>query len=99
MIATAWKIPSLTENTISYRLQWEGIKGIRSLKMAFKQMSDWRDVGIGTDKDKNKILIFDRSFDTMDEWITWAKQFPFKLIEINRKGAPKPIKLGIDAKK
>ena len=99
MTATAWKIPSRMDGRISYRLQWERIKGIRALKKAFKQMSEWRDVGMGTDKDKNKILIFDRSFDTMDEWIVWAKQFPFKLVEINTKGLPKPIKLGIDAKK
>ena len=99
MTATAWKIPSRMDGRISYRLQWEGIKGIRALKKAFKQKSEWRDVGMGTDKDKNKILIFDRSFDTMDEWIVWAKQFPFKLVEINTKGLPKPIKLGIDAKK
>ena len=64
MTATAWKIPSRMDGRISYRLQWEGIKGIRALKKAFKQMSEWRDVGMGTDKDKNKILIFDRSFDT-----------------------------------
>ena len=46
MTATAWKIPSRMDGRISYRLQWEGIKGIRALKKAFKQMSEWRDVGM-----------------------------------------------------
>ena len=99
MEATAWKIPSNTKDAVRYRLQCEGIRGIRAFNKAFKQMIGWRDVGVGTDKNQNKILIFDRNFDTMGEWITWARQFPFKLVEINRKGVTKPIKLGIDAKK
>ena len=60
----------------------------------------WRLKAEGYNKQREEeILIFIRKFDTMKEWVRWARAFPFKLQELNKNNKPKPIKLGIDTKK
>ena len=44
------------------------------------------------------ILILCKAFQTEEEWISWAKEFPYPLREQNNKGEFKSIKLGTDSK-
>ena len=101
MQATAWNFKADKRGElITYRLQVEKIKGIRAKNKTLKALSGWCKVGEGYDgKNNEEILIFERNFDTMAEWIKWAKAYPFKLQELNRNNKPKSIKLGIDTKR
>tara|TARA_Y100000310_G_scaffold336281_2_gene420385 strand:+ start:248 stop:604 length:357 start_codon:yes stop_codon:yes gene_type:complete len=93
--ATAWC--DLDSNGIyQYRLQVNNVGG-RSVKNVAATCADWRNAGFGWNPETEyKILIFSRGFKTQKEWLKWAKQFPYKLVELNSKGKPKPIKLGVD---
>jgi hypothetical protein len=93
--ASAWMEPT-RESEFSFRLQIDNISA-RSFKKIEKVCANWRHAGYGWNPDTNyKILMFIKEFNNRGEWIEWAKQFPFKLVELNSKGNPKPIKLGID---
>ena len=95
MRASAWTEPR-RDVDISYRLQINNVSG-RSIKKIEKICEDWRDAGYGWTPGTNyKILMFVKEVKNRDEWLEWAKQFPYKLVELNSKGKPKPIKLGID---
>lgn len=98
--AVAWRLRTGNKNEFTYRLQVEKIKGIRARKKTLKALQDWHKIAEGyNQKRKEEILIFTRRFDTMKEWIKWAKTFPFKLQEVDRNNKPKLIKLGIEAKR
>ena len=97
--AVAWQVQTNDESKL-YCLQVEDILGVRMKNKIFKAVDDWSLTGEGySSKDKKSVLIFTRQFDTIDAWYLWAKQFPFKLQELNRNGKPKAIKLGLDASK
>jgi len=97
--AVAWKTKTDDESEIYY-LQVESIPGKRMKNKVFEATDNWSLTGEGySSKDKKSVLIFTRQFDTINAWHLWAKQFPFKLQELNRNGEPKAIKLGIDAGK
>jgi hypothetical protein len=98
MEATAWK-EDYCEERVRYRLQVNNIDG-RAVKKLKKSMNDWQESGTGWNPtSQSRVLLFSKEFDTEQEWINWAKHFPFKLVELNRKGNPKRTKLGIDAQK
>ena len=99
MHAAAWRLRTENKTEFTYTLQVESVKGIRAKNKVLKAVQGWRKVAEGYNKKrKEEILIFIREFDTMEEWIKWAKKFPFALKEFNRNNRPKPIKLGIEAK-
>ena len=93
IIASAWREkPGKT----CYRLQVDNIFGKRNCARLIKQLEDWQLYGQGftVRESKKYMLLFKRNFDNEEEWINWAKNFPFKLVELNRNGIPKHNKLG-----
>ena len=95
MEAAAWRDPRPGDEFL-YRLQINNV-ALRLVKRVEEACADWRYAGHGWTVNSNcKILIFAKRFKTQKEWLEWAKQFPYKLVELNSKGNPKPTKLGID---
>ena len=94
MEASAWR-ESVYGDEHLYRLQIDNVTG-RSLGKVEKVCENWNNAGYGWNPKTNyKILMFTKKFETQDEWLEWAKQFPYKLVELNSKGKPKPLKLGV----
>ena len=94
MEASAW-LETKPEEGYNYRLQINNISS-SNLKKVERVCSSWRTAGYGWNPDtKDKILIYAKKFNTKREWLNWAKQFPFKLVELNSKGDPKPVRLGV----
>ena len=79
-----------------YRLQVDNVFGKLNRGRMIKQLKDWQlyGEGFGVKKSKQYILLFRKKFDSHEEWIKWAKNFPFNLVELNRNGNPKRTKLG-----
>jgi len=97
MEATAWKEQYCGPNEYLYRLQINNVCG-RSEKKIQKIVEDWSTSGRGYNPgNQTRMLLFSKVFESEQEWLKWAKQFPYKLIELNSKGNPKRTKLGIDA--
>jgi hypothetical protein len=99
MQAVAWRTQTENKKEFSYRLQVEGIKGIRAKNRVLKSVDGWRSAGEGHTRRKEYILLFSRNFNTLKSWLKWAKGFPYELVELKLDGTPKPTKLGIAAKK
>ena len=96
--ASAWREP-VNDDGFFYRLQVNNVSS-RSVRQIEKACASWHPAGYGWHPEtKYKILIYAKKFDSKEQWLDWAKQFPFKLVELNNKGNPKPIKLGIDCNK
>lgn len=90
MIASAWKIND--EDKRIYKIQVERFKSKKELKDLFL---DWKESGTGWNiKENYRICIFQKEFISEEEWLSWAKQFPFYLVEIKeRAGIRKVIQL------
>ena len=99
MQAVAWRIQTENKKEFNYRLQVEGINGIRAKNRILKDVDGWNSAGEAHIGKKEYILIFSRNFNTLKSWLKWAKRFPYKLVELKRDGTPKPTKLGVAAKK
>jgi len=99
MRATAWKLKTTNKEEFIYQLQIDEIKGKRKMNNATKAVEDWQFFAEGYNpKNKMSMLLVQREFPTESAWISWAREFPFILQEINGMGNPKQIKLGIESK-
>ena len=99
MEATAWK-EDYCDKGLRYRLQINNVTDGRVARKLLRVVSDWQESGSGWNPaSKTEVLLFSKHFETEQEWLKWAKHFPYKLVELNRKGIPKRTKLGIDARK
>ena len=99
MRAIAWREPKSEEGYV-YRIQVDGLS-VATEKTILRVCGEanWAFAGTGWDSKKKKsILILSREFSTEEEWISWAREFPYPLREQNNKGEYKSIKLGIDSK-
>ena len=90
MIASAWKISE--DDKRIYKIQVERFKSKKDLKDLF---ADWKESGTGWNIKQNyRICIFQKEFSTEDEWLTWAKSFPFYIVELkHRAGVTKVVQL------
>lgn len=97
--AIAWREPK-NEDGYVYRIQVDGLSATTEKKiLRVCGEADWAFAGAGWDpKKKKSILILSKGFSTEDEWLTWAREFPYPLKEQNSKGGYKSIKLGTDSK-
>jgi len=99
MLATAWLLEKNNDEFL-YQMQIDGIFGKREKNKALKTVKDWDICGEGFNtKTKEFIIILVRNFSSSKDWLTWAKNYPFNLKELNRNGKPKPLKLGAEASK
>ena len=95
MKAVASKLGKVKEKLI-YVVQVDNIEGVRNEKKVLKEMKEWQHYGEGYDrKSKSKTLMFKYLFDTEDEWKSWARSFPYELVEVGKSGKEKPYKLGL----
>ena len=95
MNATAWKSKKTIDKHF-YVLQVDDIKGKREENRIKKYLKSWENYGHGFDPKKKTIsLIFSRPFCSEEEWKTWAREFPYPLIEVGKSGKKKPYKLGL----
>lgn len=93
--ASAWR----EGDGFFYRLQINNIDA-RSIRKIKRICSDWNDGGYGWSLDnKYKILLFSRTFRTKRAWLKWARQFPYKLVELGNSGKPLRNKIGSDYNK
>ena len=98
MEATAWKEDYCGDKP-RYRLQVSDVPS-RTVKKLQKFVSGWNKTGTGWNPvNRTALLLFSKEFETEKEWLEWAKHFPYKLVELNRKGVPKLINLGASADK
>ena len=96
MRVSAW-VSRKEENGYHYKLQFDNIPGKRVRNRIMKEMSEhyaWEEIGSGYTKGGNYILLFAKQFESPQEWVTWARQLAYPLIEYNSKLKPKPVKLG-----
>ena len=98
MNGVAWKNTKYDMDGDVYVLQIDGIKGVREKNKLLKSLDGWQCTGSGySPKDKTECLLFRRVFDTENEWKSWARKFPFLLVEETEKtGRKKPYKLGLE---
>tara|TARA_R100000664_G_C2724153_1_gene116614 strand:- start:66 stop:344 length:279 start_codon:yes stop_codon:yes gene_type:complete len=83
-------------------MQIDGLKAQRAINKAYKtfEQENWTMWGEGYNhRNKETMLIFSKRFTNENEWLRWAKSAPLHLVELNRKGKPKPIKLGLNKKR
>jgi len=96
MKITAWKTSRVGEKYF-YTMQIDKIEGIREENRLKKLFSKWKLQAEGYNpKDKTSTLIFFRAFGSDDEWIDWARQVPYPLVEVGKSGKEKPYKLGLN---
>lgn len=99
MKGTAWKHFKDAKNHY-YIMQINGIKGVRQQKKIRKYMTEeeaWKFFGEGFDpKSKESVLLFEKPFNSNEEWLEYAREFPYSLVELNNKGNKKAYKLGAD---
>ena len=96
MKVSAW-VSRKEEDGYYYKLQFDNIKGKRVRNRIMKEMMEyyeWEEAGTGYTKGGNYILLFSKQFKSPKEWVTWARQLPYPVVEYNSKSKPKPIKLG-----
>jgi len=89
--AIIWKVFSNEEGD-HYRLQIEGIEGKRVKKKVLSAVDGWKQVGYGWSKDEKETLLLSRKFEESNSWLSWVRQFPFELREINRNGSIKKVR-------
>ena len=100
MKAVAWRLQTGNKDKFIYRLQVDGLKAVRAIKKVYKTLKSWDIAAEGFNpKSKETLLVFSKEFTNENEWIDWAKEVPLNLVEHNRKGKPKPIKLGLNVKR
>jgi len=92
--ATIWKVFS-NEKGNYYHLQIDGINGKRVKKKVLSAVDGWRHIGHGWTKDDKETLLLSRAFEKSDSWLTWAQQFPFEIMQVNKNGKAKKIKTGV----
>ena len=96
MKITAWKTSRIGEKYF-YTMQIDNIKGVREENKVKKMFSEWKLQAEGyTPKSKTSTLIFMRSFGSDQDWIDWARQIPYPLVEVGKSGKEKPYKLGLN---
>jgi len=94
----AWK--TTTEKNADdcfYRIQVNGILGIRQETQVVKALDDWEQAGGGhNNKTGEDILFFVRDFGTVDKFMSWGKRFDaFPIVELDKNGDPKKyVKIG-----
>ena len=96
MEVSAWVIDK-TDAAYRYKIQFDDIEGKRIRNRIHKDMTEvyeCESTGSGYTKGGNYILLFTKSFTDPDEWINWARQLEYPVVEYNSKAQPKPIKLG-----
>ena len=80
VIAHAWKV---SKNVPCYRLQISNIVGKRMRNKIFKQINGWDNSGEGVDSKRNQyVLLFEKRFDSPEDWLNWAQSFPYQITEI-----------------
>jgi len=80
-----------------YVIQVNEIKGKREENRVKKYFKDWSMHGDGYDPSKKEVtLMFRKNFSSEDEWKSWARSFPHRLVEVGKSGKNKPYKLGLD---
>tara|TARA_R110000824_G_scaffold78717_8_gene198571 strand:- start:155 stop:469 length:315 start_codon:yes stop_codon:yes gene_type:complete len=92
----AWKVDARYTDRCKYYIQLNDIPGKRVFNRLVKEMKEeWNIFGDGFDKHKEKfVMLATREFDSKQEWVKWARKFPYDVVEYTRDGKPKPIKLG-----
>jgi len=94
----AWRIRVGNDVKYLYRLQADGVNNKTKDKL-LREVEGWTDVGSWTKPgETDSGLLFQREFDTEEEWIAWAMLFPYELSELSScSNNVKPIKLGINS--
>jgi len=99
--ASAWKEDYRYNDSYRYKLQIDNIPGQRNFQRLLKEIEkEWRVYGDGFNKEANKFTILaTKDFDSLEEWVKWARNFSYDLVEYNRNDKPKLTKLGSNYKR
>lgn len=94
----AWKTTAEKNSpNCFYRMQIDGIKGVREESRVEKAMADWSNAGDGYNaKTKETTLFFRKDFGSVENFIAWGKNFQeFPLEELDKHGEVKKyVKIG-----
>ena len=92
MKIVAWKQIANEDKQPTYKLQVEGYMSAKERKKILAELKGWKEVGYGWHKSgKGELRLFTRLFQDKASWISWAKEFPYDLKEINKNGRTKKI--------
>lgn len=84
--ASAWRLDlGNSSGKHTYTIQVEGVNGKNEDKIANNLMKDWRHTGFifsNAEKSENVGLLYQRDFDSDQEWRQWAKSFEYPLVEL-----------------
>ncbi len=80
MKVVAWKYEK-DEESVTYRVQINWQRGEITKKKITDAMKGWIHAGEGLGV--KRCLIFSKKFDTIQEWKSWLKDFPFE-VEVKR---------------
>jgi len=96
MRTSAWSGRKEKNGKYIYTLQVDDLKGVREAKRVIKELTKagWEIVGEGVGKNNIFLCIFNKEFETQAEWIAWARNTDYPIVEYNNKNKKKSIKLG-----
>jgi hypothetical protein len=99
--ASAWKEDYRYSDSYRYRLQIDNIPGKRNFRRLLKEIEkEWRVYGDGFNQKAERFTILaTKDFNSLEEWLEWARNFSYNLVEYNRNDEPKSIRLGSNYRK
>lgn len=80
MISVAWR---LQEIDYCYRIQFDQVH-FKTEGHLFKILENWSLCGEVWNDDNTKSYIFQKSFESENEWVKWLNNFSYPVFEINR---------------
>jgi len=80
--AHAWRLRLGDNSLFTYRLQINKVSN-KAYEGILKKMTGWSIAAeqVATDKRNKIVLVFQRNFNSEDEFIAWGKKFPYNLTE------------------
>jgi|TARA_B100000282_G_C31728845_1_gene489883 inhibitor of KinA sporulation pathway (predicted exonuclease) len=85
----AWKEAKNDDETVSCKIQLN-FKDKRRVKTVLKELQEWETSGEGyNSKNKQNILILRKIFKDVNNWRTFLKKFPYRIVEKTPTGKEK----------
>jgi len=95
--ATAWRVPTEDQDGYTYRVQVDGIFGKRIQNRVVKSFEDWKPAGSAyRPENKETTLIYTQTFESKEDFLEWARSFPYSLVEGTNRGSYKKIKTAVN---
>jgi len=96
MNVEAWVKYKTEDSRYNYSIQFDNLKGVRTHKRIIKEMTahGWELTSHGSGKKDVFMSIFDKIYETQEDWVSWARTVEYPIVEFNSKNNKKATKLG-----